>query len=617
MSLLSHDVTILLMTRPEIQIYLKSLPASPGIYLFKDTDGEIIYVGKAADLRGRVRSYFRKDAASSEKLQQLVPKIDRIEFVVTESELAALVLECQQIKKYSPKYNVLLKDDKSFPYIKIDVASEWPKMSITRQRYNDGSIYIGRIPSAAAARQTYEYIKKVFPLRSCNKKITGTEKRPCLNYHIQRCLAPCIGAIGREDYGKLVKQAVALLQGKEESLLRELKGEMAKASHNLEYEKAAQLRDRIQAISDVIQSHKITLNVRGEKDIVAIANDKNVACVRIFSVMDGKLTGDQHFIMQNTRDEDNSRIIESFLTQYYSAASYIPDTVLIQYPVKDRNLIATWLRDKRGSGVEIRVPTRGAGLRLVNMVAENARQELAMHLARRAAHPDNILLLNNLKQALNLPAIPDRIEAYDISNIQGNMAVGSMVVFERAMPKPAHYRRFKIRTVEGADDYAMMREMIQRRFRGYLEAKGTWAAAPDLVLIDGGKGHLGAAVKALRDIGINSLPVASLAKENEEIFMAGRKGPLDIARESEESQLLQRVRDEAHRFAVTYHRKLRSKEAKASALDTIPGVGPKRKKALISRFGSVNNIKSSTAEELASVSGINIELAGKILESLA
>ncbi|MDD5312702.1 MAG: excinuclease ABC subunit UvrC [Dehalococcoidia bacterium] len=604
------------MARHEIQIYLKTLPASPGIYLFKDADGEIIYVGKAADLRSRVRSYFRKDAASSEKLQQLVPKIDRIEFVVTESELAALVLECQQIKKYSPKYNVLLKDDKSFPYIKIDVASEWPKMSITRQRYHDGAIYIGRIPSAASARQTYEYIKKVFPLRSCNKKISGTEKRPCLNYHIQRCLAPCIGAISREDYSRLVKQAVALLQGKEESLLRELKGEMAKASHNLEYEKAAQLRDRVQAINDVIQSHKITLNVRGEKDIVAIASDKNVACVRIFSIMDGKLTGDQHFIMQNTRDEDNSRIMESFLTQYYSAASYIPDTVLVQYPAKDHNLIAAWLRDKRGSGVEIRVPTRGAGLRLVNMVAENARQELSMYLARRAAHPDNLQLLNNLKQALNLPAVPDRIEAYDISNIQGNVAVGSMVVFERGMPKPAHYRRFKIRTVEGTDDYAMMREMIQRRFRGFLEAKGTWAAAPDLVLIDGGKGHLSAALKALKEISINSLPVASLAKENEEVFMAGKKGPLDIARESEESLLLQRVRDEAHRFAVTYHRKLRSKEGRASALDTIPGVGTKRKKALIARFGSVKNIKSSTAEELASVSGINIELAGKILESL-
>ncbi|MCX6004676.1 MAG: excinuclease ABC subunit UvrC [Chloroflexi bacterium] len=599
-----------------MQIYLKSLPPSPGIYLFKDSAGEIIYIGKAANLRNRVRSYFQRDAASSEKLQQFVPKINSIDFVVTESELAALVLECQQIKKYSPRYNVLLKDDKSFPYIKIDIKNEWPTVSITRQRYNDGAIYIGRVPSAASARQTYEYAKKIFPLRSCNKKITGTERRPCLNYHIRRCLGPCIGATSKEEYGKLVKQAVSLLQGKEEFVLRELKGEMAKASQNLEYEKAAQLRDQIQAINDVIESHKITLNVRGEKDIIAIANDKNMACVRIFSVADGKLIGDQHFIMQGTQNEDNNHIMESFLTQYYSSAPHIPDTILIQYPVKDHNLITRWLREKRGSAIEIRVPNRGTGLRLINMVAENARQELSLYLAKRVTHPDNMQILSNLKHVLNLPRLPDRIEAYDISNIQGNMAVGSMVVFDRGIPKPAHYRRFKIKTVEGADDYAMMREMIQRRFKGFLEAQDNWAISPDLVLIDGGKGHLNAAIHALKNIGIDSLPIVSLAKENEELYIAGKKNPVDIANTSEESQLLQRVRDEAHRFAVTYHRKLRAKASKASALDTIQGIGPKRKKALIAKFGSVKNIKNATVEDLASVSGITNELARKIQESL-
>ncbi|MGA9047722.1 MAG: excinuclease ABC subunit UvrC [Dehalococcoidia bacterium] len=604
------------MANRNIELCLKLLPHKPGIYIFKDARGEVIYVGKASNLRNRVRSYFKQTPNLPEKTEQLADRADRIDFIVTESELAALILECQLIKKYRPHFNVLLKDDKSFPYIKIDVKNEWPTINITRRRYNDGARYIGRIPSAWSARQTYDLIRRIFPLRSCNKTITGKETRPCLKFHIGRCLGPCIGAISREEYREMVRRTVDLLEGKEELVIRELKAGMKKAAANTEFEKAAEIRDQIQSIEAVIASNKITFNVRGEQDVVALARDRDIACVRIFSVKDSRLTADEHYIIEKSSDESEARLLESFIKLYYSSIDHIPGLILIQSPINETGLLSEWLAGRKGASVEIRVPQKGAGLRLMEMVAENARQQLEIYKSKKMARPEYLNILANLKAVLNIAVVPHRIEAYDISNIQGTSAVGSMVVFENGVPRPSLYRRFKIKLVDHTDDYAMMREVLHRRFKGYVDTVDKWAALPDLVLIDGGKGHLNAALTAMKELGVDNVPIISIAKENEDIFQPGRPGPVPLDKSSEELHLLQRVRDEAHRFAVTYHRQLRSKKSRESQLDNVAGIGPARKKALIKKFGSVRNIKDAAIEELVTVNGINEALARTILESL-
>lgn len=604
------------MLKSSIESCLKLLPGSPGIYIFRNSCGDVIYVGKASNLRNRVCSYFKQGTQSTEKTRNLVSQIDNIEFVVTESEIAALILECQQIKKYRPRFNVMLKDDKSYPYIKVDIKNTWPTISITRRRYNDGAKYIGRVPSAWSARQTYEYIRKIFPLRSCSKTIRGDEKRPCLKYHIQRCMGPCIGAISHDQYQSIVRQTVAFLEGKEDQVIRELTANMKAASARMEFEKAAHIRDQIRAIKDVIDSNSISFNIRGEQDVIALARSGDLACVRMFSIKDSRLTADEHFIMEKTTGETDTDLIENFIKMYYSSDEHVPPQLWLQSEIRETRLLCSWLSEKRHSRVSISVPHKGARLRLLRLVAENAMRQLEVYKSKTTATPELMKVLSNLKDILGLSQIPRRIEGYDISNIQGTTAVGSMVVFENGVPRTSYYRRFKIRMPEHIDDYAMMRELIKRRFKhSILESK--WAEAPDLVLIDGGKGHLTAAISALDNTDGTTHPqIISIAKENEEIFQPGQNRPVQLDKSSAELQLLQRIRDEAHRFAITYHRNLRSKKIRESRLDAIAGIGPARKKALIARFGSVRNLKDASVDELVAVKGITQTLAHRILEHL-
>ena len=603
------------MTMP-IQTQLKALPSRPGVYLFKDNEGKVIYVGKAASLYHRVRSYFSPGTNLSPKLQRLVARISDFETIVTDSEQEALILECNLIKKYRPRYNVSLKDDKTFPYLKIDLDNDWPGVRITRRFHKDKGRYFGPFASAGSVRKTLRLIRKIFPFRSCNKVITGTDSKPCLEYHIHRCLGPCIGAVSKEDYDEVIRQVILFLEGKQELVLRELKHKMKNASQQLQFEKAALLRDQIQAIERVIEGQRIAITVKGEQDVIALAQTKDLAYVEIFFIRNNKLIGRDYILVDGIRDEEPGQIMGSFLKQYYASASPIPPVILLQYPVDEPAVITKWLQYQRGAPVKLRVPRQGAKKQLLDIVAKNARQGLKLYQVKQSAIAEPTTVLEELKDRLCLPKIPIRIEGYDISNIRGSLAVGSMVVFDKGIPRPANYRHFKIKTVGGIDDYAMIQEVLRRRFRRFTAAEDRWSIVPDLVLIDGGKGHLNAALEVMRRLELDSIPTASLAKEREEVFIPGKSEPVDIPQTSAALHLLQRVRDEAHRFALGYHQRLRHKKGIASALDSIPGIGPKRKKALIKRLGSVHGIKEASIDELAAVEGITRKLAEKVKEYL-
>jgi len=594
---------------------LKTLPAKPGVYLFKDKEGKVIYVGKAANLNSRVRSYFGAPSSLTSKMQRLVAMIQDFEFVVTNSEQEALILECNLVKKYVPRYNVRLKDSKTFPYLKINLNEDWPGVYITRRIQKDGARYFGPFASAGSVRKTLRLIKKVFPFRSCSKRIDGKDKRPCLNYYIHRCLGPCIGAVEKQEYREVINQVILFLQGKQELVLRELNARMKAAAQQLQFEKAALLRDQIQAIEKVIEGQRIAITLRGEQDIIALAQDGSQAYVELFLVRNSKLIGRDHFIMEGTQGEPPGQIMTSFVKQYYASASYIPPLILLQHQVGEPAMLSEWLGQQRGSRVELRVPQRGTRKKLVDTVAENAAKGLELAQAKEMKPEAISSALKELKNKLRLPKMPRRIECYDISNIQGALAVGSMVVLEKGRPKPAYYRRFRIKTVTGADDYAMIQETLRRRFRHGLAGEDAWAA-PDLVLIDGGRGQLSAALEVRQELGLESIPVVSLAKQNEEVFIPGDPRPAYIAKASPALHILQRARDEAHRFAISYHQKLRRKEGIMSALDGIPGIGPRRKKALLKKFGSIEAIKEASSEELSQTEGITLTLAKKVKEEL-
>ncbi len=592
---------------------LERLPVSPGVYLMKDAAGNIIYVGKAANLRSRVRSYFAAGQKLSPKLERMVSRIRDLDFFVTSSEQEALILELNLIKRHRPRYNVRLKDDKTFPYLKIDINQDWPRVYVTRRLEENGGRYFGPFASAKSVRQTLKVIREIFPFRSCSRTITGSDSRPCLDYYIQRCLAPCIGAVTEEEYAGVIKQIVLFLEGKQEKVVRELEAKMKQASDALDFEKAALLRDRIQAVNRVVEGQRIATAVRGELDAIAFAQDRNQAYVQVFFIRGGKLVGRESFILEGTRSEESTQIMTSFIKQFYSSAPHIPPLLVLQYPVEDKATIEHWLESKRGAKVRIQVPQRGSRKQLIDTVAENARQGLEQLKIKQMAAPKvTEAALAEIQRELHLPHLPLRLEGYDISNIQGKLAVGSMVVFENGKPKPSHYRRFRIKTVAGADDYAMIHEVLSRRFKRLSDATETWAIRPDLVLIDGGKGQLNAALSAMGKAGVDSVPVASLAKENEEVFIPRQPEPITLPRSSPGLQLLQRLRDEAHRFALGYHRKMRRKESIVSILDSVPGIGPKRKRALLRQFGSVQGIRDAPEEELAATKGITKSLTKKI-----
>jgi excinuclease ABC subunit C len=603
-----------------IKEQFKRLPTSPGVYLMKDAAGNVLYVGKAANLRNRVRSYFGSRQKLSLKLERMVSRIGDIDFFVTASEQEALVLELNLIKRHRPHYNVRLKDDKNFPYLKIDMSEDWPRVQITRRLAEDGNRYFGPFASVRSVRQALKVVTEIFPFRSCSITITGTLPRPCLEYDIHRCAAPCInGAISKEEYAEIIRQVILFLEGKQELVVRQLKNKMRRAALTLEYEKAAGLRDQLHAVERVLQYQRMATAVSGEQDLIAFTRDSDHAYVQVFFIRGGKLIGRESFTLQGTRSEEPEQIMTSFVKQFYDSSHYIPPLILLQHPVEDRAVILSWLKAKRDSRVQIQVPRRGNKKNLVDMVAKNAQASLEQLKVKQLPDPVAVKAsLEELKRELNLPRLPFRMEGYDISNIQGRAAVGSMVVFSEGRPNPAHYRRFKIKTVPAADDYAMLREIIRRRFgrQKTSDALNSWAILPDLILVDGGKGQLSSVLEAMHAVGADTVPVASLAKENEEIFIPKRTKPIRLPLRSSGLQLLQRIRDEAHRFALGYHQRIRKKQIFASTLDAIPGIGPKRKRHLLRQFGSVQAIREASLEELAAAKGMSQKLAQKIKGSL-
>ena len=609
---------------------LAATPTKPGVYIMKDAKAAVLYVGKAANLRNRLRSYFGAPGETSRKLYELMPRVADFEYIVTDSEAEALLLENNLIKRHQPRFNIRLKDDKNYPYIKIDVQQDWPRLDITRRVYNDGARYFGPFASASSLRKTMALLKRLFPYRSCTKTITGKDPRPCLEYYIHRCVAPCIGLVNREEYHQVIQQVILFLEGRHDRVLRDLHAEMEKAAEELKFERAAVIRDQVRAIERVAQEQKAVSIERQDQDLIGLAEGEDEAWVEVFFIRQGNLTGRDHFIMQGTRDESPSTIMGEFIKQFYLSASFVPPEILLQHEPSELESLRGLVVERRGKRVDLKVPARGERRKLVALVAKNAQEGLEQRRVKWLADRDKVTTaLEELQEQLSLERPPARIETYDISNIQGSNAVGSMVLFSNGQPKPSSYRRFKIRTVQGVDDYSMMQEMLRRRFgkmgkardgeqaQRAVDGDGTeWGAVPDLVLIDGGKGHLNAALQVMLELGLASIPLASVAKREEELFIPEMADPVILPRHSQGLYLVQRMRDEAHRFAITYHRKLRSRRSIGSAVDEITGIGPKRKRALLRRFGSVQALREAPIEEIASVMGMTRSLAERVKASL-
>ncbi len=637
---------------------LKALPEKPGVYIMRNERGDVIYVGKAANLRNRVRNYFGAPHSLEFKTRVLVDQVEDFEYIVTANAAEALHLEATLVKRHQPFFNVRLKDDKHYPYLRIDIQNTWPRVEIARRVGSDGARYFGPYASASSVRTTLGIVKKLFPWRSCTKAITGTDPRPCLDYFIHRCIAPCTGYCTKAEYDEVIAQTILFLDGRTAEVIKSLKSQMARAAESLEYERAALFRDQIQAVESVAEKQFVERIRPTDEDVFGLARDEAEACVQVFFIRGTQMVGRDFFTLDGVKDETDANVLGSFLKQFYESAVYVPRSVVVPFAVPEAGLIAEWLTERRGTKVTIAAAQRGTRRRMVELAAENARESLDMLRVRWLADSNKTeQALLDLGDELDLPAIPRRIECYDISNIQGTSSVASMVVFIDGAPRPQEYRRFRIKTVEGANDFASMAEVLGRRFarfkRGVAPAASVtevpiddkasssvgraslddilpggvqiddeeiklegWGALPDLVIVDGGKGQLSAALDVMRNLGLKHVPLAGLAKQNEELFVQDHAEPIVLARTSQALYLVQRIRDEAHRFAIQYHRKVRSKTAMSSALDSVPGIGPKRKRALLRKFGSLKNIREAPVAEIAATVGFTSSLAAKVKEYL-
>ena len=611
----------------DFEYHIKNLPDKPGVYLMKNSLGEVIYVGKAKVLKNRVKSYFQKSKNHSEKVKVMVKNIAEFEYIVTDSEMEALILECNLIKKYSPKYNILLKDDKFYPFIKITVNDDYPRVFVTRRFAKDGGKYFGPYTNGSAVYETLDLIYKIFPLRNCKLVIkeNGEKVRPCLNYHIKKCLGPCGGHISKEEYGKMINDIIDILSGKETYITKMLKSDMEKAAEELEFEKAASLRDKILSINAIAEKQKIFKTMEGDEDFINIEQDEKDSCIQVFFSRDGKVIGREHFIFENTANESIGEIIEDFIGSFYGGTAKIPKTIYVPQ-IDNFDLMEEYLTIKRGAKVWIKVPQKGQKKEMLEMVKNNARITLEKFKDKYLKDKEiNRISLLELQDLLELEECPQRIEAYDISNIQGVDSVGTMIVFEEGRAKNSDYRRFKIKTVKGANDYDSMREILTRRFNHGLDeikaiqqrdlklSAGKFSTFPDLIMMDGGKGQVNVALEVLQSLNID-IPVCGLVKDDKHQTrgIIYNNNELIINKSSNLMQLIRRIQDEVHRFAITYHRSLRDKRTLHSVLDDIPYVGEKRRRALLMKFGSVDNIKKASMQELLETQSIDKKSAESI-----
>ena len=633
--------------RAQLQAQVSALPSKPGVYTFRDANDRVIYIGKAANLKSRVRSYFGSPRSLEGKTRVLASRIAQLEYVTTRTEQDALHLEATLVKRHQPFFNVRLKDDKHYPYLKIDVDAPWPRVTITRRVAKDGSRYFGPYASAKSVRTTLDLVKKLFPWRSCDKEITGSDPRPCLEYYIRRCIAPCTSFCTPDEYREVIDQTMLFLDGKSETVVRQLKSAMTDAAEELNFERAALLRDQISAVERVTETQLTADTSAAEIDVFGLAVDGDEAVVQVLFIRGQNMAGSDHFNLAGVKDESAGSVVSSFLRQHYEGGLHPPKLVLIPEQIDDLDLLQGWLSQKRGARVEVRRPQRGDKRQLVAMATENASETLAMSRVRWMADRGRTgAALAELEEALSLPAPPRRIECYDISNTQGSNVVASMVVFVDGRPATSEYRRFRIKTVDtsdGPNDFASMAEVIQRRFKRLGEerraerARGFdvpddpaasptededqsdtegWGAIPDLVIVDGGKGQVSAAHDVMRNLAVDDIPLAGLAKREELLFQVDSSDPVRLDRRSQGLYLVQRIRDEAHRFAISYHRRLRSRQTSQSTLDRIKGIGPRRKKALLRKFGSLQAIREADVSDLASTPGMTQRLAEQLKHEL-
>ena len=615
----------------QIEEELKKLPGQPGVYIMHDAKDAIIYVGKAISLKNRVRQYFQSSRDKTAKIKQMVSKIARFEYIVTDSELEALVLECNLIKEHRPRYNTMLKDDKTYPYIKVTASEEYPRILFSRQMKKDKNKYFGPFTSAGAVKDTIELIRKIYRIRACSRKLPQDmgKDRPCLYYHIHQCDAPCQGYISQADYQKSVKQAVGFLNGQYEPVMKYLEEKMRTASETMEFEKAIEYRDLLDSVRKVAQKQKITSQSMEDRDIIAMAKDERDAVVQVFFVRDGKLIGREHFHMNLTGSESKAEILNSFVKQFYAGTPFVPHEIWVQEELEDAEVIASFLTARRGQKVRFVVPKMGEKERLVELAEKNAKMVLSQDKEKiKREEGRTIGAMKEIAGWLDLPGL-QRVEAFDISNINGFETVGSMVVYEKGKPKRSDYRKFKLRTVTGPDDYASMHEVLTRRFtHGMREQEemqekelgaeyGSFTRFPDLIMMDGGRGQVNICLKVLDELHLN-IPVCGMVKDDNHrtrgLYYNNIEIPID--RGSEGFKLITRIQDEAHRFAIEYHRSLRSKEQVHSILDDIPGIGPSRRKALMKKYQSLEAIREASAEDLADTESMNEKAAQAVYEFL-